>query len=236
VPRALSSLRRRHPRRRREPLPQHGVRQVGRPRVDTHEVSSGRQRPDRLPDDRSEPPPPAVPLHRPADGPAHGVGYFHALAHFGARNIEDLDRGSVASVPRPPQLAKARVPADALDACPHADRRARPFRRRAARIARPALVAMRCRKPCFLARRRLLGWNVLFMALSSSPSSRGRPPPPAHERGMLALPPSLRGTALPTAGGSPRLGRLVLPSGTTMPSLDHSPFRPHLWVSLWGTS
>jgi len=36
----------------------------------------------------------------------------------------------------------------------------RPFDRRAARIARPARVRIRSRKPCFLARRRLLGWKV----------------------------------------------------------------------------
>jgi len=29
-------------------------------------------------------------------------------------------------------------------------------------MARPALVAIRCRNPCFLDRRRLFGWNVLF--------------------------------------------------------------------------
>jgi hypothetical protein len=32
--------------------------------------------------------------------------------------------------------------------------------RRAERIARPARVAMRARKPCFLARRRVFGWKV----------------------------------------------------------------------------
>jgi hypothetical protein len=42
-------------------------------------------------------------------------------------------------------------------------RRARPLRRRAARTARPALVRMRSRKPCVLARRRLFGWNVRLL-------------------------------------------------------------------------
>jgi len=41
--------------------------------------------------------------------------------------------------------------------------RARPLRRRAARIARPALVRMRSRKPCVFARRRLFGWNVRLL-------------------------------------------------------------------------
>ncbi len=39
----------------------------------------------------------------------------------------------------------------------------RPLRRRALRIARPARVRMRRRKPCTLARRRLFGWNVLLL-------------------------------------------------------------------------
>ncbi len=41
-----------------------------------------------------------------------------------------------------------------------ADSLARPLRRRAARMARPARVDMRRRKPCVLERRRLLGWKV----------------------------------------------------------------------------
>src|SRR5690625_680162 len=39
----------------------------------------------------------------------------------------------------------------------------RPLRRRAARIERPARVRIRRRKPCFLARLRLLGWNVRLL-------------------------------------------------------------------------
>src|SRR5690606_18060661 len=41
--------------------------------------------------------------------------------------------------------------------------RARPLARRAASTLRPPLVAMRARKPWVRLRRRLLGWNVLFM-------------------------------------------------------------------------
>jgi hypothetical protein len=47
--------------------------------------------------------------------------------------------------------------------------RARPFRRRADRIARPARVRMRSRKPCVFARRRLFGWNVRL--LTGTPDS-----------------------------------------------------------------
>ena len=45
---------------------------------------------------------------------------------------------------------------------------ARPFRRRAASTARPALVRIRSRNPCVLARRRLLGWNVRLLTGSST--------------------------------------------------------------------
>ncbi len=45
---------------------------------------------------------------------------------------------------------------------------ARPRRRRAFKMAWPARVDMRCRKPCFRARLRLFGWNVRFILLSSS--------------------------------------------------------------------
>jgi len=47
--------------------------------------------------------------------------------------------------------------------------RARPFRRLAARMARPARLRMRSRKPCVLARRRLFGWNVRL--LTGTPDS-----------------------------------------------------------------
>lgn len=42
--------------------------------------------------------------------------------------------------------------------------RVRPLARRRLRMARPAFVAMRARKPCVRARLILLGWNVRFIA------------------------------------------------------------------------
>lgn len=45
----------------------------------------------------------------------------------------------------------------------YAEIRSRPLARRLARIARPARVRIRARKPCLRARRRLLGWNVRFI-------------------------------------------------------------------------
>jgi hypothetical protein len=53
--------------------------------------------------------------------------------------------------------------------------RARPFRRRAARIARPARVRIRSRKPCVFARCRLFGWNVRLLTETPDKSrSKGR--------------------------------------------------------------
>jgi hypothetical protein len=57
----------------------------------------------------------------------------------------------------------------------YADSSVRPLRRRAPRMARPARVRMRRRKPCTLERRRLFGWKVLLLiAVSPKPSSEGR--------------------------------------------------------------
>ncbi len=52
----------------------------------------------------------------------------------------------------------------------HALRLVRPLRRRAARIARPARVRMRSRKPCVFARRRLLGWKVRLLTVAPDES------------------------------------------------------------------
>lgn len=48
-----------------------------------------------------------------------------------------------------------------------ADSSERPLRRRAARIARPARVRIRRRKPWVLARRRLFGWKVRLLTMVS---------------------------------------------------------------------
>src|SRR5690606_17599169 len=56
----------------------------------------------------------------------------------------------------------------------YAESSVRPLRRRAARMARPARVRIRRRKPCFLARRRLFGWKVrLLMVISPGPGVCG---------------------------------------------------------------
>jgi hypothetical protein len=60
--------------------------------------------------------------------------------------------------------------------------RARPFRRRAERTARPARVRIRSRNPCTLARRRLFGWNVRLLTGFSRWGSYQRPPRPPAQR------------------------------------------------------
>ena len=68
--------------------------------------------------------------------------------------------GEVGARPQPVLCRKhsARAQADSSE---------RPLRRRAARIARPARVLIRSRKPWVFARRRLLGWNVRLLTLIS---------------------------------------------------------------------
>ena len=73
-----------------------------------------------------------------------------------ARPTAGPDRGG--ELAPPPKSLVAREHAD-----PYADRRSRPLARRAERMARPARVRMRSRKPWVLARRRLLGWKVRLL-------------------------------------------------------------------------
>ena len=66
----------------------------------------------------------------------------------------------------------------------YAESSTRPFARRAERIARPARVRIRARKPCFLARRRLLGWNVrLLMRITPDRRSPERSRPGTRVQG-----------------------------------------------------
>ena len=67
-----------------------------------------------------------------------------------------------------------RSPPTCLPESAQADRRARPLARRAARIARPARVRMRSRKPWVFERRRLFGWKVRLLT-SGTPSSSCSP-------------------------------------------------------------
>ena len=62
---------------------------------------------------------------------------------------------------------RSRARAGSTASC-QADSSARPLRRRAAKMERPARVRMRARKPCVRLRRRLLGWKVRFVTFVSS--------------------------------------------------------------------
>ena len=68
----------------------------------------------------------------------------------------------------------------------------RPLRRRAARMARPARVRIRARKPCTLARRRLFGWNVRLLIMISvtpslTPEQRGSRPDVPERKVNLSI-------------------------------------------------
>jgi hypothetical protein len=67
-----------------------------------------------------------------------------------------------------------RSPPACLPESAQADRRPRPLARRADRIARPARVRMRSRKPWVFERRRLFGWKVRLVT-SGTPSSSCSP-------------------------------------------------------------
>jgi hypothetical protein len=66
------------------------------------------------------------------------------------------------------QRGSGKQPARGREEQGHTLTLARPFRRRAASTARPALVRMRSRNPCVLARRRLFGWNVRLLTGGST--------------------------------------------------------------------
>jgi hypothetical protein len=108
--------------------------------------------------------PPAYPVadHGRADLAVDGIG--HSCMSALRRGVDGPDEAQAhrpTGGTLPPSEAGERRPVP--DAVDQAERRARPWRRRARRTARPDRVAIRVRKPCFLARRRLLGWKVLFM-------------------------------------------------------------------------
>jgi hypothetical protein len=69
------------------------------------------------------------------------------------------------------------------DSPDQAESRVRPFDRRFFNRARPARVCMRWRNPCFLLRRRLLGWNVRFTHGLLGPGRRAGHCAPAWGRG-----------------------------------------------------
>lgn len=86
-----------------------------------------------------------------------GVGWQRQGRRAGQRAVRPRGcRGRWRRYPRCAAAAGPRV------APVQTEMEARPLRRRAERIDRPARVRIRRRKPCFLCRRRLFGWNVRF--------------------------------------------------------------------------
>jgi hypothetical protein len=75
-----------------------------------------------------------------------------------ARRIEQIGAPQHSGPSTLPFRSETRKVAARSDAPDQADRRCRPLARRLFSTSRPARVLIRARKPCFFARRRLLGW------------------------------------------------------------------------------
>lgn len=86
-----------------------------------------------------------------------GPGALRRLERHGTDGSESTNR------PMTPEFGELRSSTDRVD---HALRRCRPLRRRLRMTFRPARSDIRARKPCFMALRRLFGWNVRFTAVS----------------------------------------------------------------------
>jgi len=117
-----------------------------------------------------------VAYHGLADGPAHDEPHSRGL-------IDACPDSEVPDQQRPPEPAAASDRGREVGLLAHPGHRgqhrtaplhrrcraaqtltrARPLRRRDARMARPARVRMRSLNPCVFARRRLFGWNVRLL-------------------------------------------------------------------------
>ncbi len=157
----------------------------GRERPD-HEHAAGRQRVDPVPHQVAQPALHTVPGHgrdppiwprRSRSGPAHCRQIYLSLCrHSGPPGARPgMDRRQ-----RRPRRTASGSRRRSSGGCwrkahpwprPQTARLLRPLRRREDRIARPARVRIRRRKPCTLCRRRLFGWYVRL--LTSSPRALG---------------------------------------------------------------
>ncbi len=118
---------------------------------------------------------PQAPLHAvPYDGAADLLG--HDEPRPGRRglfregmNHEARPAGARTMTDRGPDVVRSVQPVGRRQhrALVQADRTARPLRRRSARMARPARVRIRVRKPWVRLRRRLLGWKVRLVTAYS---------------------------------------------------------------------
>jgi hypothetical protein len=139
-----------------------------------HKKATARQRLKVPAHDRAEPPLDAVPGDRRANSPANDKSYPGRFPPV-LRVIPDQQvahhQGPTRTSPGAHGQRELRAAAHpGLGRQDQALSRSRPLRLRAARMARPARVRMRSRKPCVLARRRLFGWNVRL--LTGAPGRR----------------------------------------------------------------
>lgn len=116
---------------------------------------------------RAKPPLDAVPGDRRANRPAHHKSYPGRLLpvpNVLADQQVTCQQGPARAGPGAHGQRELRAAAHpGLGRQDQALSWSRPLRLRAARMARPARVRMRSRKPCVFARRRLFGWNVRLL-------------------------------------------------------------------------
>jgi hypothetical protein len=141
--------------------------QPGCSRVGSNEVRARLECPIGL-NHRPKAPPQSIPRHCVAAPLVNCVGDEWTRQGFSgvSRVKTDPDRPSSCSALRSSQVVEVLATANTSDRLAgqltYALIRWRPLRRRDFSTARPALVDIRARKPCFLARRRVLGWKVRF--------------------------------------------------------------------------
>ncbi len=128
---------------------------------------------------------------------------------------------------RVPEVIPAAHALTAREQRAQADSLARPLRRRSARIARPARVRMRRRKPCFLARRRLFGWKVRLLTMCSSRESHGSSGPVDGHRSPTTENCGCRGHAAEVVLGRLDNGTGGPDAGQTDPHTRPTRSRPH---------
>lgn len=104
----------------------------------------------------------AIAHHRVADTPPDGVRDPY-LPWRPGRDMHDREGTATGAPTMNPQVKEG---CPVTEGTNQADSLDRPRRRRPARIARPARLDMRCRKPWRLARFRTFGWNVRFTCAS----------------------------------------------------------------------
>jgi len=157
-----------------------------------------------------QPPPDPIPHHRGANCPAHHKAHARRLRRIGnyqQMTGEQWAPGPAAALRRGREIGSPPHSRCRREHCPSAAAarqtltRERPFRRLAERIARPARVRMRSRKPCVFARRRLFGWNVRLV--TGTPDSGQSEDSGAPDRHQAALNPH-RGNRTNTRYAQPR--------------------------------